>query len=76
MMEVEPLLEASGCWNWRSVMLTHDEFPYHCLVQTYWYPTLSNLVLIGDAGKLLSMGIPGSSQRITIIVVGVMMVTR
>ena len=24
MMEVEPLLEASGKLNWRSIMLTHD----------------------------------------------------
>ena len=38
MMEVEPLLEASGKRNWRSVMSTHDEFPYHCLLQTWWYP--------------------------------------
>ena len=30
MMEVEPLLEASGKRNWRSIMLTHDEFPCHC----------------------------------------------
>ena len=34
MMEVEPLLEASGKRNWRSIMLTHDEFPCHCLLQT------------------------------------------
>ena len=27
MMEVEPLLEASGKRNWRSIMSTHDEFP-------------------------------------------------
>ena len=33
MMEVEPLLEASGRRNWRSIMLTHDEFPCHCLLQ-------------------------------------------
>ena len=26
MMEVEPLLEASGKRNWRSIKLTHDEF--------------------------------------------------
>ena len=32
MMEVEPLLEASGKRNWRSIMLTHDEFPCHCLL--------------------------------------------
>ena len=29
MMEVETLLEASGKRNWRSIMLTHDEFPCH-----------------------------------------------
>ena len=38
MMEVELLLEASGKCNWRSIMLTHDEFPCHCLLQTWWYP--------------------------------------
>ena len=46
MMEVEPLLEASGKRNWRSIMLTHDEFPCHCLLQTWWCPGRSNLVLI------------------------------
>ena len=50
MMEVEPLLEASGKRNWRSIMLTHDEFPCHCLLQTWWYPERSNLVLIWDSG--------------------------
>ena len=34
MMEVEPLLEASGKRNWRSIMSTLDEFPCHCLLQT------------------------------------------
>ena len=36
MMEVESLLEASGKRNWRRIMLTHDEFPGHCLLQTWW----------------------------------------
>ena len=54
MMEVEPLLEASGKRNWRSIMLTHDEFPCHCLLQTWWYPERSNLALIWDSGELLS----------------------
>ena len=31
MMDVEPLLEASGKRNWRSIILTHDEFPCHCV---------------------------------------------
>ena len=46
MMEVKPLLEASGKCNWRSIMSTHDEVPCHCLLQTWWYPGRSNLVLI------------------------------
>ena len=46
MMEIESLLEASGKRNWRSIMLTHDEFPCHCLLQTWWYPKRSNLLLI------------------------------
>ena len=73
MMEVEPLLEALGKRNWRSIMLTHDEFPCHCLWQTWWYPERSNLVLIWDSGELLSMGLPDSSQPITIVIVGVTM---
>ena len=58
MMEVEPLLEASGKRNWRSIMLTHDEFPCYCLLQTWWYPGRSNLVLIWDSRELLSMDLP------------------
>ena len=46
MMKVEPLLEASGKRTWRSIMLTHDEFPSHCLQQTW----RSNLVLIWNCG--------------------------
>ena len=76
MMEVEPLLEASGKRNWRSIMLTHDEFPCHCLLQTWWYPKRSNLMLIWDSGELLSMGLPDSSQPVTIVIVGVMMAIR
>ena len=34
MMEVEPLLE-TGKHNWRNIMSTHDEFPCHCLLQTW-----------------------------------------
>ena len=71
MMEVEPLLEASGKRNWRSIMLTHDKFLCPCLLQTWWYPGRSNLVLIWDCGELLSVGLPDSSQPITIV--GIMM---
>ena len=76
MMEVEPLLEASGKRNWRSIMLTPDEFPCHCLLQTWWYPGRCNLVLIWDSGELLSMGLPDSSRPITVVIVGVMMAIR
>ena len=75
-MEVEPLLEASGKRNWRSIMSTHDEFPCHSLLQTWWYPGRSNLVLIWDYGELLSMGLPDSSRPITIVIVGVMIAIR
>ena len=75
-MEVQPQLEASGKRNWTSIMLTHNEFPCHCLLQTWWYPGRSNLVLIWDSGELLSMGLLDSSQPITIVIVGVMMATR
>ena len=75
-MQVEPLLEASGKLNWRSIMLTHDEFPCHCLLLTWWYSERSNLVLIWDSGKLLFMGSPDSSRPITIVIVGVMMAIR
>ena len=76
MMEVEPMLEASEKRNWRSIMSTHDEFPCHCLLQTWWYPGRSNLVLIWDCGELLSMGLPDSSRPITIVIVGVIMAIR
>ena len=76
MMEVEPLLEALGKRNWRSIMLTHDEFLCHCLLQTWWYPERSNLVLIWDSGELLSMGLPDESRPITIVKVGIMMAIR
>ena len=76
MMEVEPLLEASEKRNWRSLMLTHDQFPCHCLLQTWWYPGPSNLVLIWDCGELLSMSLLDSSQPMTIVIVGIMMAIR
>ena len=75
-MEVEPLLEASGKRNWRSIMSTHDEFSCHCLLQTWWYPGRSNLVLIWDCGELLSMCLPDSSQPLTIVIVGVTLAIR
>ena len=69
MMEKEPLLEASGKRNWRSIISTHNEFPSHCLLQTWCYPGRSNLVLIWDCGELLSMGLTDASRPITIVIV-------
>ena len=57
-------------------MLTHDEFACHCLLQTWWYPGRSNLVLIWDSGELLSMSLRDSSHPITIVIVRVMMAIR
>ena len=34
MIELEPLLEALGERNFRSIDITHEEFPCHCLAQT------------------------------------------
>ena len=34
-MEVEPLLDASGKRNWWSIMSTHDDFNCHCLLKTW-----------------------------------------
>ena len=76
MMEMEPLLEASGKRSWRSIMSTHDELTCYCLLQTRWYPGRSNLVLIWDCGELLSIGLPDSSQPMTIVIVGVMIAIR
>ena len=44
MMEVEPLLVASGYRTWRNILLTHGEYPFHCLAQLFWYPKRANLV--------------------------------
>ena len=46
MLEFEPLIEASGERNLRSINLKHGEFPNHCLAQTLWHQEHSNLCLI------------------------------
>ena len=52
MMELEPLLEASGERNFRSIILTQGDCPCHCLAQTVWYPEQSNLCLIWDVEEI------------------------
>ena len=72
MMELEPLLEASGERNLRSIDLTHGECPCHCLAQTVCYPDHANLCLIWDVEEIRSLGLPNHQQKVTILVVSTM----
>ena len=76
MMELEPLLEASGERNLRSIDLTHGECPCHCLAQTVWYPDHANLCLIWDVEEIRSLGLPDHQQKVTILVVSTMLALR
>ena len=48
MIELEPLLEASGERNLRSIDTKHGECPCHGLAQTVWYPEHTNPRLVWD----------------------------
>ena len=63
MMQIEPLLVASGYRTWINILLTHGEYPCHCLAQTFWYLKRANLVLVWDVEKLFSMGLPDQAQK-------------
>ena len=63
MMELEPLLEASGERNLRSIEITHGECPCHCLAQTVWYPENTNLCLVWGLEEIRSIGYPIISRR-------------
>ena len=76
MMELEPLLEASGERNLRSINFTHGECPCHCLAQTMWYPEQSNLCLIWDVEEIRSVGLPDHRQKVTLMVVSSMLALR
>ena len=76
MMELEPLLEASGERNLRSIDLTHGECPCHCLEQTVWYPDNANLCLVWDVEEIQSIGLPDHQQKVTILVVSTMLASR
>ena len=65
LIEIQPLLVASGYRTWRNVMLTHREYPCHCLAQTFWYPKRANLVLVWDVEELFSLGLPDQTQNVT-----------
>ena len=73
MMELEPLLEASGERNLRSIELTHGDCPCHCLAQTVWYPDRANLCLIWDIEEIKSLGLPEHRQKVTILAVSTML---
>ena len=76
MMELEPLLEASGERNLRSIDITHGECPCHCLAQTAWYPEHSNLCLVWDVEEIRSIGLTDHQQKVTILVVKTMLALR
>ena len=76
LMELEPLLEASGERNLRSIEITHGEFPCHCLAQTVWYSDHANLCLIWDVEEIRSLGLPDHQQKVTILVVSTMLALR
>ena len=75
-MELEPLLEASGERNLRSIDITHGECPCHCLAQTAWYPEHSNLCLVWDVEEIRSIGLIDHQQKVTILVVKTMLALR
>ena len=76
MMELEPLLEASGERNLRSIEITHGECPCHCLAQTVWYPDHKNLCLVWDMEEIRSIGLPDHRQKVTLLVVSTMLALR
>ena len=75
-MEVEPLLGASGYRTRRNILMTHGEYPFHCLAQTLWYPKRWNLVLVWDVEELYSTELPDQNQQVSIVVVSAMLVVR
>ena len=76
MIYFEPLLEASGERNLRSINLTHGECPCHSLAQTLWYPEHSNLCLIWDVEEIRSVGLPDHQQKVTFFVVRSMLASQ
>ena len=76
MVELEPLLEASGERNLRSIEITHGECPCHCLAQTVWYPEHPNLCLVWDVEEIRSIGLPDHQQKKTILVLSTMLALR
>ena len=76
MMELEPLLEASGERNLQSIDITHGDCPCHCLARTVWYPEHSNLCLLWDVEEIRPIGLPDHRQKMTNLVVSTMLALR
>ena len=76
MMEMEPLPGASGYRTRRNILMTHGEYPCHCLAQTLWYPKRGNLVLVWDVEELYSTWLPDQNQQVSIVVVSAMLAVR
>ena len=74
-MEVEPLLGASVYRTRRSILMTHGEYPCHCLTQKLWYPKRGNLMFVWDV-ELYSTGLPDQNQQVSIVVVSAMLAVR
>ena len=75
-IEVEPLLGASGYRTRRNILMTHGEYPCHCLAQTLWYPKRGSLVLVWDVEELYSTRLPDQNQQGSIVVVNAMLAVR
>ena len=76
MTEVEPILGASAYRTRKNIIMTHGEYPCHCLAQTLWLPKRGNLVLIWDVEELYSTGLPDQNQPVSIVVVSAMLAVR
>ena len=75
-MEVAPLLGASGYRTRRNILMIHGEYPGHCLAQTLWYPKRGNMVLLWDVEELYSTGLPDQNQQVSIVVISAMLAVR
>ena len=74
--EVEPLLGASGYQTRRNILMTHGEYPCHCLAQTLWCPKRGNLVLVWDVEELYPTGLTDQNQPVSIVVVSAMLTVK
>ena len=68
-MEVEPLLGASGYRTRRNILMTHR-------AQTLRYPKRGNLVLVWDLEEWYSTGLRDQNQQVSIVVVSAMLTVR